>query len=116
MIGVVHHLGDDDDPAAVVAGYRDALAGGSYLFLSHYLDRGAATAELEETLLAHRGTGRFRSRAETSAYFGGLASVPPGLSYAAMWRGRRCSQAASTPASVWSPAGSAARRRASHPG
>ncbi|ADP83885.1 protein of unknown function DUF574 [Pseudofrankia inefficax] len=86
MLGVVHHLGDEDDPAAVVAGYKDALAAGSYLLLSHYLDRGAATAELEETLLAHRGTGRFRSRAEISAYFGGLATVPPGLSYAAMWR------------------------------
>jgi hypothetical protein len=86
MLGVLHHLGDDDDPAGIVARYKDALASGGYLFLSHYLDRGAATTDLEALLLAHRGTGRFRSRAEISAYFTGLATVAPGISYAAMWR------------------------------
>nr|WP_308203370.1 SAM-dependent methyltransferase [Frankia gtarii] len=74
LFGVVHHINDDEDPAGIIRRYRDALAAGSYLFLTHFVAHGEQTTELEKMLLADLGTGRFRTLAEI------------GLVYNPLWR------------------------------
>ncbi|CAJ63348.1 MULTISPECIES: SAM-dependent methyltransferase [Frankia] len=86
LFGVVHHINDDEDPAGVIRHYRDALAAGSYLFLTHFVAHGEQTTELEKMLLADLGTGRFRTLAEIGEYFDGLDLVEPGLVYNPLWR------------------------------
>ncbi len=86
LFGVVHHINDDEDPAGIIRRYRDALAAGSYLFLTHFVAHGEQTTELEKMLLADLGTGRFRTLVEIGEYFDGLDLVEPGLVYNPLWR------------------------------
>ncbi|WP_018501420.1 SAM-dependent methyltransferase [Parafrankia discariae] len=86
MLGIIHHLNDDEDPGSLVARYRSALVGGSYLFLTHFVDHGEETEELQKALLTDLGTGRFRTMEEIAAYFDGLELVEPGVVYNPLWR------------------------------
>jgi SAM-dependent methyltransferase len=86
MLAVVHHLNDDEDPAAIVRRYTDRVASGSHLLLTHFVDHGERTAELERVLLADLGTGRFRGIDEITRYFDGLELLDPGVVYNPLWR------------------------------
>ena len=88
LVGIMHHLRDDDDPAGVVATLVDALAPGSYLVLSQStpdFDPGAMAA-----LAAASEQGGIpnlpRSLADTERFFAGLELVDPGLVPMATWR------------------------------
>ena len=72
-----HHLNDDEDPGAVAATLRDALAPGSYLAIIHFWDPAeeqpevaAKVVEAERVFNETLGTGRWRKRSEIQAYFG----------------------------------------------
>ncbi|HEX4291660.1 MAG TPA: SAM-dependent methyltransferase [Trebonia sp.] len=84
--GVVHHLGDDDDPQGVVTKLTSALAPGSYLQLTHFSTAGPAAAALERVLMRSLGSGRLRSRDEITAFFDGLELVDPGVVFLPDWR------------------------------
>jgi SAM-dependent methyltransferase len=84
--GVVHHLGDDDDPQGVVTKLTSALAPGSYLQLTHFSTAGPAAAALERVLMRSVGSGRMRSRDEITAFFDGLELVDPGVVFLPEWR------------------------------
>ncbi|SNQ45373.1 conserved hypothetical protein [Frankia canadensis] len=86
MLGIIHHLNDEEDPGGLVTRYRNAVAAGSYLFLTHFVDHGAQTDDLQKALLADLGTGRFRTLEEITAYFDGLELVEPGVVYNPLWR------------------------------
>jgi hypothetical protein len=86
LIGVIHHLGDDENPNGIVATYVDAMAPGSYLFLTHFCASSPDALALEDALLRGLGTGRFRSLEEIRAYFTGLDLVDPGVVYLPEWR------------------------------
>src|SRR6266849_5352549 len=77
MVAIVHHFNDDEDPHALVRRYVDALPSGSHLFLTHFVDGGAETAEIERVLLGDLGTGRFRGYEEIAAFFDGLGLLEP---------------------------------------
>ena len=90
MLAVLHFLPDDDRPADVVARYRDRLAAGSYLAVSHTslegdADESAAGRDefnrqpVDATLVT-------RSPAEIMRFFDGFELVEPGLVYLAQWR------------------------------
>jgi SAM-dependent methyltransferase len=88
LIGVMHHLHDDDDPRRVVATLVDALAPGSYLVLSQTTPdfdpeamRGLAAAS-EQGGIANVP----RTLADTEPFFAGLELVEPGLVPLAAWR------------------------------
>lgn len=51
-LSTLHHLADDDDPAGLVAAYRDRLAPGSVLALSHLTDE---CPEDPEVVVRRRG-------------------------------------------------------------
>ena len=96
MLGVLHHINDDEDPAGITAVLRSALPPGSYLAISHFRDTSAAipahawsTAATQEILNEALGSGVFRSQEEILGYFGGLALAEPGLVPLPEWRPAR---------------------------
>jgi S-adenosyl methyltransferase len=84
--GVIHHLGDDEDPHGVVTKLTSALAAGSYLQLTHFSTAAPAAAALERVLMRSVGSGRMRSREEITAFFDGLELVNPGVVFLPEWR------------------------------
>jgi S-adenosyl methyltransferase len=83
---VIHHLLDEEDPRAIVARYRDALAPGSFLQLTHFCDESAEARANSEVLTRSLGRGQVRSRAEIEGFFDGLELVAPGLVFLPYWR------------------------------
>ncbi|MDT3440584.1 MULTISPECIES: SAM-dependent methyltransferase [unclassified Pseudofrankia] len=86
LIGVIHHLGDDEDPNGIVAAYLDAIPSGSYLFLTHFCASSPDAVALEDAMLRDLGTGRFRTLDEIAGYFSGLELLDPGVVYLPEWR------------------------------
>ncbi|MGH3438392.1 MAG: SAM-dependent methyltransferase [Sciscionella sp.] len=92
MAGVLQYIDDSSDPSAVIAGYRDRVAPGSYFALQHPSKDGltearetgasAASAVYDRTAtpFTYRGKARFES------FFAGLEPVEPGI--VEMWRWR----------------------------
>ncbi|MYW05486.1 SAM-dependent methyltransferase [Streptomyces sp. SID3343] len=86
LVGVVHHLADAEKPHDLVRVYRDALAPGSFLFLTHFVRSGRHAEEVEKVMLADLGSGRFRTHEEITAFFDDLELVEPGLTFTRAWR------------------------------
>jgi SAM-dependent methyltransferase len=89
MMAVLHFVPDEDDPGAVIARFRDALAPGSYLVMSHGTQdgipaRNADTAKSEFTKTATPFIGRSRPR--VAELFSGFDLVEPGLVWSVEWR------------------------------
>jgi hypothetical protein len=89
LVGMLHHLHDDEDPASVVDGYMDAVPSGSHLFITHFCNSGPEAKETENSFLEFLGTGRFRTNDEILALFRGYDLVEPGLVYLPQWRPNR---------------------------
>jgi hypothetical protein len=83
---VIHHLNDAEDPHGIVARYREALAPGSYLQLTHFCDESAEARANSEVLTRSLGRGQVRSRAEIVRFFDGLDLIPPGVVFLPWWR------------------------------
>jgi hypothetical protein len=88
MLAVLPFVPDADDPAAIVAGYRDATAPGSHLVLSHGTDdyRPEAAHRAEEVYRRASHAMTLRSRAEVAALLDGYELVEPGLVDVIHWR------------------------------
>ena len=88
MVAVLHFVPDADDPAAIVAGYRDAVAPGSFLVMSHATHEGQPQRADEHQHLYQRTATpmSMRSRAEVTALFDGIDLVDPGVVYLPLWR------------------------------
>ena len=89
MLAVLHAVGDEDDPYAVVAQIMRAAPSGSYLAISHI----AAELESEQLDKSRDSVNRIshqqythRSHAEVLRFFDGLEMVEPGLVELRYWR------------------------------
>jgi hypothetical protein len=93
---VLHHVPDEAGPAGCMAAYRDAMAPGSCLVISHaqlapgHVARREPVSELGRELVeswrgATQGNGH-RTRPEIAAFFGDLTLVEPGLTEVWAWR------------------------------
>jgi hypothetical protein len=92
LVAILHFIRDDEDPAGLVAAYRDALPAGSRMVLSH------ATADFhppetgsEDAIDVYRqskatATFNLRTRAEVLGLFDGYELVDPGLVQLPLWR------------------------------
>jgi SAM-dependent methyltransferase len=93
LMSILHHISDAEDPDGIARAFRDAVAGGSYLAISHFCNPGKANpeqariaAESELLFSENLGTGRWRSPAEITAFFGEFRLVDPGLVPLPDWR------------------------------
>lgn len=85
LVGILHHLHDEEDPRGVVEAYLSAVPSGSYLFISHFCDSGPEARQAEQKFLSLLGTGRFRTETEIATFFNGLELVEPGLVPTPLW-------------------------------
>lgn len=92
MVGILHHVLDDQHPEQILAGYLERLAPGSFVAISHFhnpgdnSDLGQLATETEQILLGGAlGSGRFRTRTEIEHLFTGLELLPPGVTHLADW-------------------------------
>jgi SAM-dependent methyltransferase len=87
---VLHCLWDREDPWQVVREFRDTVAPGSYLALSHMTNEAhpeAAEGLFRMTQDLHWNTPLIsRSRADIARFFDGFTLVEPGLVSPAQWR------------------------------
>ena len=85
---ILHHVNDDEDPAALVQFWVDRIPSGSYVFISHFRSEDdPRSAEMQQLLQGSLGRGRWRTDDELLALFGdGLTILPPGLVPTAEWR------------------------------
>jgi SAM-dependent methyltransferase len=88
MVAVLHFVADSDDPAGVVAAYRDAVAPGSFLVVSHATTDGQPVQADEHSQLYRRTPTpmSMRSRAQVAALFDGFEMVDPGVVFLPLWR------------------------------
>ncbi|GAA2821840.1 SAM-dependent methyltransferase [Kribbella solani] len=84
----LHHVNDDEDPAAIVRFWRDRIAAGSHVFISHFRsENDPRSQELEQVLQGSLGRGRWRTNDQILALYGdGFTVQEPGLTAAAEWR------------------------------
>lgn len=89
MVAVLHLLADGDDPAHIIADYRDAVPTGSHLVLSHP-GPGTRSGPASITTNAARHPGgqarRPRTDDEIRAWFDGWDLLEPGVTTVGRWR------------------------------
>lgn len=94
FVALLHFLRGEDDPAGVVAAFRDALSPGSFVVISHVAnlpdgdpEQGRAEATREAARLYEELAGPFvlRGREEIAGLFDGFDLVEPGLVAAHEW-------------------------------
>lgn len=103
LIGILHCIPDEDDPAGIVARLMAAVPAGSYLTLSHpardiNISQVPRLASRLNELMPAKLT--FRSRPEVARLFAGLDLVEPGLVRVPDWRPDSDLDTAN-PAAVW---------------
>ena len=107
LIAVMHLIGDDEDPHAIVAKLMSAVPPGSYLALSHVAsdiepEKQAKVRLRLNRLVAQKGT--YRTRGAVARFFDGLELVEPGMVRIQQWRPDSEIQARS-PAAMWGGVG-----------
>ncbi|MFE9103246.1 SAM-dependent methyltransferase [Actinomadura geliboluensis] len=88
-IALFHFIPDDDDPAGIVAAFRERLAPGSYFALSHLTTDGTPAEELERVVEVYRKATSpivFRPPERIASFFAGFELVEPGLTRPWKWR------------------------------
>jgi SAM-dependent methyltransferase len=88
LVAILHAIPDEDQPHRIVERFRDALAPGSYLVISHVT--GDSMPEVWERMAEASAQGDYplrpRSRAEVARFFSGFELVEPGLVWVPQWR------------------------------
>jgi O-methyltransferase involved in polyketide biosynthesis len=88
MFAVLHFLTDEERPADIIAHFRDVMAPGSYLALSHITDEqiGEHSSRAARQVYQRASAPAVpRSRAEILQFFGGLEFTRPGLVNISSW-------------------------------
>ncbi|WP_225728605.1 MULTISPECIES: SAM-dependent methyltransferase [unclassified Nocardia] len=86
LISVLHYVMDDEHPAEIIAAFRDQMASGSYLAITHgSLD---STPEVLQVIASTHDTSAqvsFRSTAQTESFFAGFELLEPGVVPVQQW-------------------------------
>ncbi len=85
---VLHFIGDEQAPDAILARFHEALAPGSYLSISHasYVGGEEKITEAAAVYQRNRIPMTFRSQDEVTELFKGWSLVEPGVQLIAHWR------------------------------
>lgn len=77
---LLHFISDDDNPWALVARYRDLLAPGSYISISHATAEKVSPKAVKKIMEIYRNSdtnGYMRNKAQIEWFFEGMELVPP---------------------------------------
>jgi len=89
LLGVLHCIPDQDDPAAIVARLLAAVPAGSYLAIAHPASD-IATDQMAQSMGRHNQQARdpvtARTHAEVCRFFTGLDLIEPGVVQLHRWR------------------------------
>ncbi len=108
MITILHFVTPAEDPAGIVARFRDALPDGSWLAMSHATNEDRPdTAAAVGKLYSARATSPVtaRSHDEILGLFDGFDLVAPGLTYVPLWRPDPADEIPENPSEYWVYAG-----------
>jgi hypothetical protein len=83
---VIHHLLDEEDPYGIIATFKDVLAPGSLMQLTHFTDASPESKANEQVLMQSLGRGQVRTREQITAFFDGLQILQPGIVFLPEWR------------------------------
>jgi hypothetical protein len=99
MLAVLHYVVDGDDPTRIAHRFRDAVAPGSHLAISHATTDGQPQEFAETQTLSRQLASpiTFRPRQQVLTMFDGLDLVDPGLVYLPLWRPDSPQDAAALP-------------------
>ena len=89
LVAVLHFIRDDDEARRAVGAFREALAPGSYIVLSHATLDGLPADVIARFEAIYRRSSNptiARPRARIEALFEGVAVVEPGLVLTPLWR------------------------------
>ena len=90
LIAVLHFMPDSDDPDGIVRSYRERLAPGSYLAISHAADDTDLPTEQARMVQDYSGATRVpfihRDPERLAGWFDGFEIVPPGITQTTEWR------------------------------
>jgi S-adenosyl methyltransferase len=103
LLGILHSIGDGDDPYGIVRGLVQAIPGGSYLAICHltadiYPELADFARALNERQLDMPLV--LRDRAQVTSFFEGLDLVEPGVVQLSKWRPRSAAEAEAA-AALW---------------
>jgi O-methyltransferase involved in polyketide biosynthesis len=85
----LHFVADEDEPREIIAGYRDHMASGSYLAITHGTMEEDPAGEREKAARAYRQASsqlHVRPLADVRRFFDGFELVEPGLVWITEWR------------------------------
>ncbi|MEV0379316.1 SAM-dependent methyltransferase [Nonomuraea sp. NPDC050643] len=88
MVGVLHYVMDEEDPAGIVAAFRKRMVPGGALVISHVMAESApeALAQLDLATAGSPAQARFRTREEVLDLLDGFELIGPGLVPVQDWR------------------------------
>jgi hypothetical protein len=88
MVAMLHFVPDAAEPAKILERYREMMAPGSYLVISHATHEGRPDQAGSHTALYQRTPTpmNMRSRAEVQSFFSGFDLVDPGVVFLPQWR------------------------------
>ncbi len=88
LVGILHHIADDDDPYAIVARFLEVVPPGSHLVVSHLSSDVNADETVEAARRINEQPGfvlRLRTRAEITRFFEDTDLLAPGVVTADLW-------------------------------
>jgi hypothetical protein len=89
LVAIIHFIADEEGPGRIIATFRESLAPGSYLALSH------STADFHDQAIADAATAVYakataplvlRGHAQVTALFDGWDLIEPGVVQVPLWR------------------------------
>lgn len=91
LCAVLHYIPDSDHPAQLLARYREVLAPGSFVAMTHMThdDQPDELHKVAKLYATSQNPGQPRTRAEFTALFDGFEIVDPGVVYLDQWRPER---------------------------
>lgn len=108
MVAILHFVAPEENPAGIVAAFRDALPAGSWLALSHATNQDRPdTAAAVTQLYRSRATSpvTVRSHDEIQGLFAGFELTEPGLVHVPLWRPDKDEDVPEKPSEYWVYAG-----------
>jgi SAM-dependent methyltransferase len=98
-ITIGHYVLDEQDPVHVFASYREVLAPGSYLALTHLTDdfNQVKGDEITDFMKKSQNSVRPRPKADVLGFFGDFELVEPGLVTTSQWRPEEAAAAGDNP-------------------